>query len=245
MATAEPPLEARDLWFAYDSGRPALRGVSLAAGVGSITMVLGASGSGKSTLLKLCKGLLAPWRGAVRALGAPVAASPRGRLDARVAYIPQHLGLVRSARVLDNVLTGALGRAPALPSLIRRFPDGDVRRARALLDRLGIGHKADDKAHALSGGERQRVAIARALMQEPRIVLADEFVSQLDVHTSRDILGVVRGIADTGVTVLVATHEVALVDRYADAVVVLRGGEKVLDRRAEHASADEVAQALR
>jgi len=245
MATAAPALEASGVWFSYGGGRPALRAVSLAAAAGAITMVLGASGSGKSTLLKLWKGLLAPGRGAVRALGDPVVSTRRGRLDARVAYIPQHLGLVRNAGVLDNVLAGALGRVAGFPSLLRRFPADEVRRARALLDRFGIGHKADAKAHALSGGERQRVAIARALMQEPRVVLADEFVSQLDVHTSRDILGVVRGIADTGVTVVVATHEVELVDRYADAVVVLRDGEKVLDRRAWQASAAEVTQALR
>jgi len=244
-AGRRPALEAGNLWFAYGAGRPVLRGVSLVAEAGEITMVLGVSGSGKTTLLKLCKGLLAPQRGTVRVLGAPVVAARRGRLDPCVAYIPQHLGLVRNLGVLDNVLTGALARVAQLPSLLRRLPGGEVRRARELLDRLGIGPKADDKVYALSGGERQRVAIARALMQEPRLVLADEFVSQLDVHTSRDILTIVRGIADEGVTVVVATHEIELVDRYADAVIVLRDGEKVLDRRARPESVADIALALR
>lgn len=132
-----------------------------------------------------------------------------------------------------------------LPSLLRRFPPAELRRAQELLGHLGIGHKADEKVYALSGGERQRVAIARALMQQPRLLLADEFVSQLDVHTSRDILTIVRGIAGDGVAVVVATHEMELVDQYADAVIVLRDGEKVLDRRAHAESIADIALALR
>ena len=244
-ADSRPALEATDLWFSYRAGHPVLRGVSLTAEAGEITMVLGVSGSGKTTLLKLCNGLLAPQRGAVRVLGEPVVATRRRRLDPRVAYIPQQLGLVRNLGVLDNVLTGALGRVPELPSLVGRLPTAELRRAQELLLRLGIGHKADDKVYALSGGERQRVAIARALMQEPRLLLADEFVSQLDVLTSRDILTTVRGIAGEGVAVVVATHEMELVDRFADAAVVLRDGEKVLDRRAQVESIADIALALR
>jgi phosphonate transport system ATP-binding protein len=240
-----PALEASDLWFSYSAGRPVLRGVSLTAEARQITMVLGVSGSGKTTLLKLCKGLLGPQRGAVRVLGGPVVAARRSRLDPRVAYIPQHLGLVRNLSVLDNVLTGALGRVAQLPSLFRRLPTAELRRAQELLERLGIRHKADEKVYALSGGERQRVAIARALMQEPRLLLADEFVSQLDVLTSRDILATVRGIADEGVAVVVATHEMELVERYADSVIVLRDGEKVLDRRGQAESIADIALALR
>jgi phosphonate transport system ATP-binding protein len=219
--------------------------VSLTAAAGEITMVVGASGSGKTTLLKLCKGLLAPQRGSVRVLGEAVVAARRTRLDPRVAYIPQHLGLVRNLSVRDNVLTGALGRTAVLPSLLGRLPGAEVRRAGELLQRLGIGDKADDKAYALSGGERQRVAIARALMQRPRLVLADEFVSQLDVLTARDILALVRDVARGGVSVVIATHELALVEDYADAVVVLRGGEKVLDRRAGAETAGDLALVLR
>jgi phosphonate transport system ATP-binding protein len=243
-ADTRPALEATDLWFSYRAGRTVLRGVSLEAGVREITMVLGVSGSGKSTLLKLCKGLLAPQQGAVRVLGRPVVATRRSRLDPCVAYIPQHLGLVRNLGVLDNVVTGALARVAQVPSLLHRLPGAEVRRARELLDRLGIGHKAHEKVYALSGGERQRVAIARALMQEPRLLLADEFVSQLDVHTSRDILSIVRGIANDGVAVVVATHELELVDRYADSLVVLRDGEKVMDRRARTENIADIALAL-
>src|SRR6266542_2446215 len=137
-----PALEASDLWFSYSAGRPVLRGVSLIAEARQITMVLGVSGSGKTTLLKLCKGLLGPQRGVVRVLGGPVGAARRSRLDPCVAYIPQHLGLVRNLGVLDNVLTGALGRVAQLPSLLRRLPTAELRRAQELLERLGIRHTA-------------------------------------------------------------------------------------------------------
>jgi phosphonate transport system ATP-binding protein len=244
-AVRRPALEANDVWFAYRADRPVLRGISLTAECREITMVLGVSGSGKTTLLKLCKGLLPPQRGTVTVFAERVIAGRRRRLDSAVAYIPQHLGLVRNLTVLDNVLTGALGRVRQLPSLLRHVPRVELRRARDLIGRLGIGHKADDKVYALSGGERQRVAIGRALMQEPRVLLADEFVSQLDVLTTRDILAVVRDIANDGVAVLVATHEIELVDLYADSVIVLRDGEKVLDRRARAEGVADIEVALR
>jgi phosphonate transport system ATP-binding protein len=208
-------------------------------------MVLGVSGSGKTTLFKLCKGLLAPQRGTVRVFGEAVVTARRSRLDPSVAYIPQHLGLVRNLGVMDNVLTGALGRVAALPSLVRHLPAAEVQRAQNLLAQLGIGHKAEEKVYALSGGERQRVAIARALMQRPRLVVADEFVSQLDIVTTSEILSIVQDIAREGVAVVVATHEMDLVERYADAVIVLRDGEKVLDRRAQAGNTADLAVALR
>ena len=223
-------LSIHDAWVSYVAGRAVLRGVSLDADAGAVTMVLGMSGSGKTTLLKLCKGLLSPQRGEVRVLGeSVVSAQRRGRLDARVAYIPQQLGLVRTLTALDNAVTGALSRVGTVPSLLKLVPEKEVRQARELLARLGIGHKADEKVYALSGGERQRVAIARALMQQPRVVLADEFISDLDPLTSAEIMAIVRDIVASGVAVVMTTHEMDVVRGHADHVIVLRDGEKVLD----------------
>lgn len=221
-----PALEARDVWFGYVRERPVLKGISLSAEEGQITMVLGASGGGKTTLLKLAKGLLAPQRGAIRVFGQRVVA---GHLDRRVAYIPQQLGLVRNLSVLENTLTGALGRVGTLPSLLKIFPRHCLREARRTLETLGIDHKADEKVYALSGGERQRVAIARALMQQPRLILADEFISQLDPVTSLEIMEIMHQIAADGVALVMTTHELDIVARYADHVVILRDGEKVID----------------
>jgi len=193
-------------------------------------MILGMSGSGKTTLLKVCKGFLFPQRGEVRVLGEPVlSAQRRGRLDHRVAYIPQQLGLVRTLSGLDNALTGALWRVGRVPSLLKLMPNDEVRHAREILARLGIGDKADEKVYALSGGERQRVAIARALMQRPRVLLADEFISDLDPLTGAEIMAIIRDIVRSGVAVIMTTHEMDVVRSHADHVIVLREGEKALD----------------
>jgi phosphonate transport system ATP-binding protein len=222
-------LSVHDAWLSYVPGREVLRGVSLEADAGAVTMVLGMSGSGKTTLLKLCKGLLSPQRGEVRVLGGPVIGAQRGRLDPRVAYIPQQLGLVRTLTALDNAVTGALSRVGTIPSVLKLMPENEVRQARELLARLGIGHKTDERVYALSGGERQRVAIARALMQQPRVVLADEFISDLDPLTSAEIMAIVRDVVASGVAVVMTTHEMDVVRGHADHVIVLRDGQKVLE----------------
>lgn len=220
------------LSYAYSTGRPVLGEIELDAGAGEVTMILGMSGSGKTTLLKLCKGLLAPRSGSVRVLGEPVRAAPgRGWLDPRVAYIPQQLGLVRTRSALENVLIGALARTRGPAALAGWLPAAERTRAEGLLARLGVAHKAGEKVFALSGGERQRVAIARALMQEPRVLLADEFISDLDPVTTETIMAIVGEIARAGVTVVMTTHEMDVVRSYADHVVVLRRGAKVMDVR--------------
>lgn len=187
-------------------------------------MILGASGSGKTTMLKLIKGILRPQGGTLKVLGR---SSTGTRRD--VAYIPQNLGLVRNLSVLENTLTGALTRMPAIPALFHVFPKEEVEEALAVLGRLQIGHKAYQKVHALSGGERQRVAIARAIMQRAPLLLADEFVSQLDPVTCDEIMDLVkRRAAVRGVTIIQTTHELDIVAKYADHVIVLRDGVTVL-----------------
>lgn len=234
-----------DVWFAYGK-TPILKGVSLSSHAGEITMIVGPSGSGKTSLLKLAKGLLRPQSGTIRVLGSQLPRlNARARLDPHVAYIPQQLGLVRNLSVLDNVLSGALGRVAATRSLLKLFPAACVDEARETLESLGISHKVNDKLYALSGGERQRVAIARALMQHPRLILADEFISQLDRATSMDIMRIMESIARRAVAVVVTTHELEIVARCADRVVVLRDGEKVLDAKREDVATDQLEAVIR
>lgn len=241
-----PALEVRDLWFAYPDRASVLRGVSLTAETGRITMVLGASGGGKTTLLKLCRGLLAPQQGTISVHGRALRAAPqRGRLEPHIAYIPQQLGLVRGMTVLDNTLMGALARTAIFPSLLKLFPREVVREAHATLESLGLGHKAQERVFELSGGERQRVAIARALMQHPRLILADEFISQLDPVTGRETMALMRGIADRGVALVMTTHELDVVRSHADQVVVLRDGVKVLDCPAHEAAVHELGAVMK
>lgn len=239
----ELAVSASGLHFAYNRRREVLRGVDFTAYAGQITMVLGASGGGKTTLLKLLAGLLPLQRGSLTRLGRELGRARR--LDRRVAYIPQQLGLVRSLSVLDNTLTGALGRTGTVRSLLRWFPARTIGEAHDTLAMLGIGHKARERVFALSGGERQRVAIARALLQQPSVILADEFVSQLDPATSADIMEQVREITEGGVAVIMTTHELDLVHRYADRVVVLRDGRKVLDAGVDETDPATLAQVIR
>ncbi|MEX2158109.1 MAG: ATP-binding cassette domain-containing protein [Dehalococcoidia bacterium] len=225
-----PALTARGLTFSYNRRSAALLDVSLEVRPAALTMILGRSGSGKTTLLRVLRGLLRPQQGDVRLTGTPVNGT---KAEARLAYVPQTLGLVRSMTALDNTLTGALGRIGTVRSLLRLFPREIVDEAKNTLVSLGLGHKINERVHALSGGERQRVAIARALMQHPDVILADEFVSQLDPITATETLQAMRKLAHSGVTLLITTHETDIVAEYADHVVVMREGAIIHDGPAE------------
>ncbi len=219
------PVRVQDLWFAYRGEEWILKGISLEVPRGAFLAIMGPSGAGKSTLLRLLAGLLRPQRGSVEVLGHPPhnGRSPQAR--ARIGYIPQQLGLVRNMSALENVLMGALGRTRGLAPYLGLFPRDELCRALALLEELGIGHKAQQKAFQLSGGERQRVAIARALMQQPEVVLADEFVSDLDLPRAAEVLSTMKEMGRAqGVTFVVNMHELPLVHDYADLVTVLHAG---------------------
>jgi phosphonate transport system ATP-binding protein len=236
-------VEVRDIEFSYDRRRPVLDGVNLDIVQGEITMLLGRSGNGKTTLLKVIKGLLRPQRGTVRI---HLGEEHRVRKSAAVAYVPQTLGLVRSLSALDNALIGGLSRAGRVASLLKMFPRALVDEAKDTLDRLGLADKAHEPAYRLSGGQRQRVAIARALMQRPALILADEFVSQLDALTATEILDLIRAVArENNVAVLVTTHETDVVAAYADRVVILREGRVVRDAPGGSLSQTEMLELMR
>jgi len=239
----EAGVEAHDLWFSYDGRSYVLRGVELTVPRGQMTMILGRSGSGKTTLLKVLKGLLRPQRGSVQLFGGPFV---NGSGPAHsVAYVPQTLGLVRSMTALENTLAGALNRTGTLRSLLRSFPKHTVEEARACLASLGLADKMNERVYHLSGGERQRVAIARALMQRPSLILADEFVSQLDPVTTEEILAMMQGIAHSGVGLLITTHETDVVANYADRVIVMRQGSVIHDAPARLLSMEGMLELLR
>lgn len=229
-------LAAHDVRYAYVAQRPqVVDGVTLEARAGEVVVVLGRSGSGKTTLLRVLAGLVRPHSGKVV-----------GRKEGTVlAYIPQTLGLVRSTNVLENVLMGALGRTGTWRSVCGYFGAAEEKRADSLLTGLGLSGKGERRVATLSGGERQRVAIARALMGEPHIVLADEFVSQLDPVTAEEVLEMVKGLAGQGVGFVITTHDVDLALRLADRVIVLRAGKVALEGRAAQLTSRSVLEALR
>jgi putative ABC transport system ATP-binding protein len=173
----------------------ALRDVSLQIGKGEMLALVGKSGSGKSTLLNVIGGIDAPTSGTVRVAGKPIA-----RLGETTGFVFQFFQLLPTLTAAENVI---------LPmDFIGRIPPRERRtRALALLDRVGVADQADKLPAALSGGQQQRVAIARALANEPAVVLADEPTGNLDSVTARAVLELFRAMADSGTTVVIATHE--------------------------------------
>src|SRR3989337_1359410 len=178
----EYAVELSNVWYSPDGKHHTLKNIDLKIKRGASTALIGPSGSGKTTLFKIITRLLKPCSGSVCIKGSS------GELEKhKVGYIPQQLGLVRSRTALENVLIGAHSRIGFAGALLGVFPQREVELALKYLKLVGIAHKADRIVYTLSRGERQRVSIARALMQEPEIILADEFVSNLDILTAREL----------------------------------------------------------
>ncbi|MCE2509189.1 MAG: ATP-binding cassette domain-containing protein [Nitrosopumilaceae archaeon] len=194
--------------------------------------IVGLSGSGKSTLLKLMNGMMVPSRGTVLVEDCKPDQRDRQfqKIMSRIGYIPQSLGLVRNSTVLDNVMMGALPRMRLMQFLLKRYSEEDLEEARRVLDKVGLLGKEDRKTYMLSGGEKRRVAIARAFMQGPRILLADEIVSELDGTTSREIMNLVADMQkDTRLTAVMIHHDIRLALEFADRVAVIQEGRRVME----------------
>ena len=204
-------LRAEDLAKTYRSPAGdvhALRGFHHAFEPGAVTAVVGPSGSGKSTLLNLLAGFDVPTSGGVWLGDDPVhlGTEPhRARLRLRrFGFVFQSFNLVTVLSALENV---------ALPmGLDGVGPAERRRRATALLERFGLGPRADHLPHRLSGGERQRVALARALANDPDVVFADEPTGALDSAAGREVIAALQEVAAEGRTVLLVTHDMALAD---------------------------------
>jgi cell division transport system ATP-binding protein len=204
----------------YPGGHEGLKGVSFTIAPGEFAFVAGHSGAGKSTLLKLIPAIERPSSGAVLVNGQNVGALKRSALP----YLRRNLGLVFQDQkllydrsVYDNVMLplafGGLGAREA------------AARVRAALDKVGLLARARANPIQLSGGEQQRLAIARAVVNRPAVLIADEPTANLDAESAVAILEIFADFNKVGVTVLVATHDEALIGRFAGRVLRLaRGG---------------------
>jgi putative ABC transport system ATP-binding protein len=203
----------------------ALRGVDLSIDRGSSVAIMGASGSGKSTLMNIMGCLDQPTRGTYRLNGQDVSrlsrselAHVRGRM---IGFVFQSFNLLSRTTALENV---------EMP-LLYQGVSGAERRKRALgaLRRVGLQDRAHHHSNQLSGGQQQRVAIARALVGAAPIVMADEPTGNLDTATSLEIMGILQDLVDSGVTVILVTHE-SDIAAHARRVITLRDGLIVDDK---------------
>jgi cell division transport system ATP-binding protein len=203
----------------YLAGSWALRDVSLELRRGEFAFLTGPSGAGKSTLLRLIFAAERPSEGQLVVLGRNTARlRTRGvaALRRRIGIVFQDFKLLPRRSVEENV-----GLALAVTGTPRR----EVRaRVFSMLKRVGLHHRLDQRTETLSGGEQQRVAIARALITEPDILLADEPTGNLDPDLTYEIMDLVAGATARGTTVLVATHDLSLVDRYGKRCLQLADG---------------------
>jgi len=226
-------LEVKNLTKIYNNKVLALDGVSFQVEDGQFMAVIGLSGSGKSTLLRCINRLVEPTDGQVIWDDVDITTAPQEDLRLirrRIGMIFQQFNLVTRSSVLTNVLSGRLGYANPLWSLVNYFPKEDVDKAMANLQRVGIADKAHNRADELSGGQQQRVGIARALMQDPHIMLADEPVASLDPVLAHSIMKILKRLnQEDGISVICSLHFLDLVQQYADRAIALNEGRLVFD----------------
>ncbi len=201
-----PLIQLTEIRKVYGTGEvavEALRGIDLTVKKGEYLAIMGPSGSGKSTLMHLLGLLDTPTSGSYRLDGEEVATLSRRRLanlrNRSIGFIFQSFNLLSRASTLRNV------ELPLLYAGVGRSERRD--RARASLDRLGLGDRLRHRPNQLSGGQRQRAAIARALVTDPAVIMADEPTGNLDQNTGREILDIFDELCRAGQTLIVVTHD--------------------------------------
>jgi putative ABC transport system ATP-binding protein len=222
-------IEVRDLEKVYLMGEervPALAGVTLSIERGEHVAVIGPSGSGKSTLMNILGGLDRPTRGDYRFEGEPVAAFDDDQLagfrNRRIGFVFQSFQLLPRLTALQNV---------ELPLVYAGVdPGARRRRARELLERVGLGARTGHLPTQLSGGQQQRVAIARALANKPDLVLADEPTGALDQATGQEVLALFDDLNAEGLTLAIVTHDAGVAARAARRIA-FTDGRVVSDER--------------
>ena len=211
---------------AYQAGNWALRDVSLELEKGDLAFVTGPSGAGKTTLMRLVFAAEKPSEGQILVLGQNLGRLGRrgvARLRRRVGVVFQDFKLLARRTVEDNV--GIALEVMGVPARERKA------RVFAMLKRVGLQHRRQQDPLSLSGGEQQRLALARALVNDPEVLLADEPTGNLDPELTLEIMDLIASVAARGTAVFVATHDHALVERYARRRLRLEGGRLTEDLR--------------
>ncbi len=196
-----------------------IKGVSANVEAGEVVCIIGPSGSGKSTILRCINGLESYEAGSITVEGVRVDRNAPSitAVRTRVSMVFQRFNLFPHRTAIENVVEG--------PIYVKREPRAAaMEHGRQLLDRVGLGNKAESYPHELSGGQQQRVAIARALAMRPKAILFDEPTSALDPELVGEVLSVMRLLAEDGMTMVVVTHEISFAREVADRVLFLDHG---------------------
>lgn len=226
----------------YGNTTKALKGIELEIPQGQFVVLLGPSGAGKSTLLRCINGLVKATAGEIFVQGDAV--HDLHQLETvrrKVGMVFQQFNLVKRLTVLENVLCGRLAHTNVWASCLRLFLQADIDLALHCLERVGLEHKAYERADQLSGGQQQRVGIARALAQCPSIILADEPVASLDPKSAEKVMTVLQTIKEQDhITVIVSLHNIELANRYAERIIGIKDGGVVIDKPANLLMTDDI-----
>lgn len=208
-----------------------LKGIDLHIEKGQVVVIIGPSGSGKSTVLRTMNYLEEPTSGKVIVDGMDLSdKSKLNEVRAEVGMVFQNFNLFPHMTVMENLTLAQ--------TKVRKTSSDEAKKiGQALLDRVGLGDKANAYPDSLSGGQKQRVAIARALAMKPKVMLFDEPTSALDPEMVREVLDVMKSLAEEGMTMVIVTHEMGFAKEVADRVLFVDGGlileddtpEKVFD----------------
>lgn len=224
-----PLIELNEIHRIFVSGRTsvhAVRGVNLRVDSGEFVAIMGASGSGKSSLMNILGCLDRPTRGSYRLAGIDVSGLDSDALAAirnrRIGFVFQGFNLISRTSAQENVELPMIYATPALTVSEQR-----ARAARAL-QQVGLANRATHLPAELSGGQQQRVAIARALVLAPALLLADEPTGNLDTRTSVEIMDIFQRLNDSGMTIVMVTHELDIA-RYTRRNIVMRDGQIIAD----------------
>ena len=231
---SQPVIRLRELAKTYQTGEvevKAVRSVTLEIQRGEFVAVMGASGSGKSTLMNTLGCLDQPTSGEYLLDGVAVAGLSRKELaklrNKKLGFVFQSFNLLARTSALENIELPLFYSQPLVTLRDRR------ERAVQALEKVGLGKRGGHLPSQLSGGQQQRVAIARALVSRPEVLLADEPTGNLDTRTSIEIMGLFQELNESGITVVMVTHELDIA-AYCKRIVVMRDGQVISDTRPEN-----------